>query len=202
MQDSDSIDAAKTAIRRSALTRRDAIPMPERIAAGETVAARAFPLAVGPDTTVSGFIPHLSEIDARPLMKVLADRGAKLALPVVISRGEPLVMRLWTIGAPLKSGGWGLSEPFPTSPEVLPDILLVPLLAFDRTGNRIGYGAGYFDRTITALRTLKPVTAVGVAFAAQEVAHVPVTSRDAKLDLVLTEREVIDIGPHAHSVHR
>ncbi len=126
-------------------------------------------------------------------MRVLSERGARLALPVVMGRREPLVMRAWTFGAPLKAGGWGLSEPLPSSPEVLPDILLVPLLAFDRAGNRIGYGAGYFDLTITALRAVKPVMAVGVAFAAQEVPHVPTTSRDARLDLVLTENEVIDV---------
>ena len=121
--------------------------------------------------------------------------GAKLALPVVVARGEPLIMRDWEFGAPLKAGGWGISEPPPHAPEVLPDILLVPLLAFDRTGNRIGYGAGYFDVTITSLRAQKPVTAIGVAFAPQEIAQVPITPRDAPLDMVLTEREVIDMRP-------
>ena len=143
--------------------------------------------------TVSGFIPLKSEIDVRPLMRKLAEMGAKLALPVVVGRGEPLVMRAWAFGAPLKGGGWGISEPADDAPEVYPDILLVPLLAFDRAGHRIGYGAGYYDMTITALRARKPVTAIGVAFAAQEVAQVPTTPRDARLDLVLTEREVIDL---------
>ena len=86
----------------------------------------------------------------------------------------------------------GLREPEPEADEVAPDILLVPLLAFDRTGGRIGYGGGYYDRTIAALRAKKRVIAVGIAFAAQEVAQVPVGAGDARLDLVLTEREVID----------
>jgi 5-formyltetrahydrofolate cyclo-ligase len=192
MQDSDSIEAAKIAVRRSALARRDAIPPAARATAGETIAARAFPLPVAPGTTVSGFIPHLSEIDVRPLLRVLAEKGARLALPVVMGRGEPLVMRAWTFGAPLKAGGWGLSEPPADAPEVLPDIVLVPLLAFDRAGNRIGYGAGYYDMTINRLRSRKPVVAVGIAYAAQEIARVPFTPRDAVLDLVLTERETID----------
>ncbi|HKS87769.1 MAG TPA: 5-formyltetrahydrofolate cyclo-ligase, partial [Pseudolabrys sp.] len=76
--------------------------------------------------------------------------------------------------------------------EVAPDILIVPLAAFDRSGHRIGFGAGYYDMTINSLRSRKPVTAVGIAFAAQEIPHVPATDRDARLDLVLTEREVID----------
>ncbi len=80
----------------------------------------------------------------------------------------------------------------PDAPEVCPDILLVPLAAFDRNGHRIGYGAGYYDMTINRLRAMKPVVAIGIAFAAQEIAAVPTTPRDARLDLVLTEREVID----------
>ena len=88
---------------------------------------------------------------------------------------------------------WGIREPKPEAAEVAPDILLVPLLAFDRSGNRIGYGAGYYDMTIAKLRALKPVVAVGIAYAAQEIAAVPVTPRDARLDLVLTEREMIDL---------
>ena len=81
----------------------------------------------------------------------------------------------------------------PDAPAVDPDILLVPLLAFDRLGHRLGYGAGYYDMTIAALRAKKPIVAVGIGFAAQEVEQVPITPRDARLDLVLTEREMIDV---------
>jgi 5-formyltetrahydrofolate cyclo-ligase len=102
-------------------------------------------------------------------------------------------MRAWTFGAPLASGVWGIREPTPAAPEVFPDILIVPLLVFDRRGHRIGYGAGYYDMTIARLREMKPVTAIGFAFAAQEIDVVPTTPRDARLDLVLTEREIIDL---------
>jgi len=101
-------------------------------------------------------------------------------------------MRAWAFGAPLAAGVWGIRQPPTEAPEVAPDILLVPLLAFDRTGHRIGYGAGYYDLTIAALRASKSIIAAGIAFAAQEIAEVPATPRDARLDLVLTEREVID----------
>jgi 5-formyltetrahydrofolate cyclo-ligase len=101
-------------------------------------------------------------------------------------------MRAWSFGAPLVSGVWGIREPPADAPELNPDILIVPLLAFDRRGHRIGYGAGYYDMTIARLRAMKPVTAIGIAFGSQEIAAVPTTPRDARLDLVLTERETID----------
>jgi 5-formyltetrahydrofolate cyclo-ligase len=101
-------------------------------------------------------------------------------------------MRAWEFGGPLDRGQWGIREPKPQAPEVAPDIMLVPLLAFDRRGHRIGYGAGYYDMTINRVRGLKPVIAIGVAFAAQEVPEVPASPRDERLDLVLTEREVIE----------
>jgi 5-formyltetrahydrofolate cyclo-ligase len=88
---------------------------------------------------------------------------------------------------------WGIREPKAEAPEVFPDILIVPLLLFDRAGYRLGYGAGYYDMTIARLRAMKPVTAIGLAYAAQEIADVPKTPRDARLDLVLTEREIIDL---------
>jgi 5-formyltetrahydrofolate cyclo-ligase len=125
-------------------------------------------------------------------MRKFADFGAQLALPAVAGRGKPLTMRAFTFGETLVAGVWGIREPAPDAPAVAPDILIVPLLAFDRSGQRIGYGAGYYDMTIAALRARKTIIACGVAFAAQEISGVPTTPRDVRLDLVLTEREVID----------
>ena len=124
-------------------------------------------------------MPLKSEINPVPLMRAFASAGARLALPVVAGSGKPLTMRAWNFGEPLASGVWGIREPKPEAAEVDPDILLVPLLAFDRAGHRVGYGAGYYDMTIARLRGMKPVTAIGLAFAAQEIARVPVTARDA-----------------------
>ena len=137
-------------------------------------------------------MPLKSEINPLPLLRQLAAMGASLALPAIDGRGKPLIMRAYDIGDELNTGQWNIREPKPTSPEVAPDILLVPLAAFDRSGHRIGYGAGYYDMTITRLRVMKPVTAIGLAYAAQEISQVPATPRDARLDLVLTEDEVID----------
>ncbi len=141
-------------------------------------------------------MPMKTEINPLPMMRMLAEVGMALALPVVAGRGKPLIMRAWLWGEPLGSGVWGIREPKPEAQQVDPDILLVPLLAFDRTGYRLGYGGGYYDLTIAGLRARKTVTAVGIAFSTQEVPKVPTTPRDARLDLVLTEREVIDLRGH------
>jgi 5-formyltetrahydrofolate cyclo-ligase len=188
----DPVAAAKVALRQQALARRDAIPAALRAAAAEAIAARPFPLPIAPGTIVSGFFPIRTEINPLPLMRRMAGAGAKLALPVVAGRGKPLILRAYTFGDALVSGQWGIREPGPGAPEVVPDIMIVPLAAFDRAGHRIGYGAGYYDMTITRMRELKAVAAAGIAFAAQEIDHVPATPRDARLDLVLTEREVVD----------
>jgi len=190
---SDSISDLKSVIRQDAILRRDALPAAERAKAAETIAGRAFPLAVNAGTIVSGFMPLKTEINPLPLMRKLAEEGAQLALPAIDGRGKPLIMRAFAFGDELASGQWGIREPKAGAAEIAPDILLVPLLAFDRTGHRIGYGAGYYDMTIAGLRAMKPVVAVGIAFAAQEIGEVPVTPRDARLDLVLTEREFIDL---------
>ncbi len=187
---------SKTVLRRDVVARRDALPAVTRAAAADTLAARPFPLPLAQGIIVSGFMPLKNELDPLPLMRKLAGEGARLVLPIVIGRGKPLVMREWAFGEPLVQGVWGIREPLPTAVAADPDILLVPTVAFDRTGHRIGYGAGYYDMTITQLRARKAVMAVGVAFAAQEVPAVPATPRDARLDLVLTEREVIDLRGH------
>jgi 5-formyltetrahydrofolate cyclo-ligase len=190
----DSASASiKAELRRQALARRDGLPAAARAQAAVTIAERPFPVAVAPGAIVAGFMPMKSEINPLPLMRKLADAGARLALPVVDGRGKPLIMRAWGVGEPLAAGVWGIREPPPAAPQVAPDILIVPLLAFDRSGHRIGYGAGYYDMTIAGLREQKAVVAIGIAFADQEIAAVPASPHDAPLDLVLTEREVIDL---------
>jgi 5-formyltetrahydrofolate cyclo-ligase len=187
-----STDITKAEVRRAALARRDGLPARERADAAHAVASRPFPLAVAPGAIVAGYSPMRSEINPWPLLRRLADRGARLALPVVMGRGQSLVFRAWSFGEPLGSGVWGIREPLAESPEVGPDILIVPLAAFDRSGHRIGYGAGYYDLTLAGLRGARTIVAAGLAFSAQEIAAVPSTARDERLDLVLTEHEVID----------
>ena len=184
----------KAELRQLSLAKRDAIPAEARAAAAVTIAERPFPYQIKPGMVVSAYSPMQSELNPVPLMRKLADAGATLALPVVVGRGKPLIMREWAFGQPLSTGTWGIREPTPDAAEAWPDVLLVPLACFDRKGNRIGYGAGYYDLTINRLRVLKPVVAIGLAFHAQHAAVVPSTPRDARLDLVLTERELIECG--------
>ena len=182
----------KADLRTTSLHRRDEMPAAARAAAAEAIAARPLPVTVSAGTVVSGFSAIRSEINPMPLLRRFAAAGAQLALPTIVSRGQPLRFRVFSFGQELDRGQWGIREPKPDAPEVDPDVLIVPLAAFDRRGNRIGYGAGYYDRTLHALRGKKPITAIGLAFALQEVAKIPALPHDARLDLVLTEREMID----------
>ena len=192
MPDLTDIQTAKTALRTAALALRDALPAAERQAAAAAIATRGFPVETTPGTIVSGFMPMKTEINPLPLLRKLADAGTQLALPAIAGRGKPLIMRAWKFGDPFKAGQWGIREPTADALEVAPDILIVPLACFDRAGHRIGYGAGYYDMTIERLRSLKAITAIGVAYAAQEFDEVPTTPRDARLDLVLTDRGIND----------
>jgi len=151
-------------------------------------------LDIGEPGTVSGFYPFGSEIDPRPLLARLADDRWQTALPVVIGAGKPLVFRRWRKGEPLAKGVWNIPIPPPEAPAVDPDVLLVPLLAFDRKGFRLGYGGGFYDRTIRGLRQKKPIVAVGLAYAAQEVDDVLHDELDEPLDWVLTEKGAIRCG--------
>jgi 5-formyltetrahydrofolate cyclo-ligase len=164
--------------------------------AGETLSA-LLParLVAGPGAVVSGYWPFRSEIDPRPLMRRLSQAGARLALPVTPERAShaPLTFRIWTPESVLAPGSFQVHEPPPESETVEPDLLLVPLLAFDRAGHRLGYGAGHFDRTLQRLRALKPLTAVGLAYAAQEVASLPADPHDEKLDGIVTEKAYIEV---------
>ena len=192
MSETNIVTTDKATLRSEALARRDAMPAAERVAAVEVVVQRPFPVSVKPGVIVSGYSPMKSEFNPVPLMRKFSESGAALALPVTPKRGSPLIMRAFAFGDEMASGVWGIREPKPESPEVFPDIMLVPLAAFDRNGHRIGYGAGYYDMTIARIRAMKPVVAIGIAFAAQEIERVPATAFDARLDLVLTEKETID----------
>jgi 5-formyltetrahydrofolate cyclo-ligase len=193
MTDPATLENPKVQLRANALAKRDLLAPQERQAGAEKLAARPLPVDVS-GKIVSGFMPMKNEINPLPLLRRLADAGAQLALPVIDARGKPLIMRAWKIGDELKAGQWGIRQPLPQAAQVDPDVLLVPLAAFDRAGHRIGYGAGYYDMTIRALRAKKNVVAIGIAFAAQEIARVPATARDERLDFIMTERETIALA--------
>ena len=179
-------------LRAAALARRDALSGEQRIAAAQAVALRGLPIEIMPGTVVAGYSPIRGEIDPAPLMQELAARGMRLALPVIAARDAPLGFRRWTANDKLLRGPLGILEPSPDAAEIVPDIVLVPLAAFDRSGHRIGYGAGHYDRTLARLRDSKKIIAIGLAFAVQEIETIPALPHDVALDYVLTETQLFD----------
>jgi 5-formyltetrahydrofolate cyclo-ligase len=187
------IDEAKRAMRREATTRRREMAAPGNV--GPFLIDRLLGAGVVPDgVAVSGFWPIGSEIDVRPLLLALAARGHVIGLPVVAGRDQPLVFRSWREGDAMGEGPHGIREPLESAAEVTPGVLLVPLLAFDRAGYRLGYGGGYYDRSLGELRGGGRAIAIGVAWAAQEVPAVPHDRHDQPLDWMLTEREIFQIA--------
>ncbi len=182
----------KDELRAAALARRDALDSEQRAGAAVAIAARMPPLDINSSTVVAGYAPIRSEIDPVPLMQSLARQGAALAMPAIARPDAALAFRAWKQGEALVPGAFGISEPSATAAEVVPDIVLVPLVAFDRAGHRIGYGAGYYDRTLEALRRHKTLVAVGLAFTVQEIPQVPALPHDVRLDYVLTETDLFD----------
>ena len=183
---------SKSDLRASALAARDALSSEARAAAAAAIAARGLPVAIAPGIIVSALTKIRSEITATPLSRIVASQAKWLALPAVLARGKALAFRAWSPNDRLMLGPLGILEPSPAAAEVVPDILLVPLAAFDCLGHRIGYGAGHYDFTLAHLRKVKPITAIGLAFAAQEIDAVPVLQHDERLDYVLTETRCFD----------
>ena len=189
------IPEAKAALRHAAMDRRIEAAAAAGADAGHRMRDNALSvLAPGPEAVVSGFWPMRHEIDPRPLLEAAHAAGAACCLPVVEGKAVPLVFRRWEPDDSLEPGPFGTREPHPDAETMTPTHLLVPLLVFDRRGFRLGYGGGYYDRTIAGLRLRGSVVAVGVAYAAQEVEAVPHDDLDARLDWVVTEAEAIYIG--------
>ena len=183
---------SKAELRAAALAARDALSEAQRAQAAQAIAQRGLPMELTAGTVVAGYSPIRSELDPTPLMQRLAAQGARLALPVITARGQSLRFRVWHAGDRLLPGSLGILEPSPAAAEITPDIVLVPLAAFDLAGHRIGYGAGHYDRTLAQLHKSKGFAAIGLAFAAQEVAAVPALQHDVALDYVLTESNLFD----------
>lgn len=156
-------------------------------------AARAFMDAIPVDggAVVALYYPLKDELDPGPLAEALAARGTALALPVVVRRNAPLAFRRWTPGETLVDGRYGAMTPPESAEAAMPDIVVAPLVAFDRAGARLGYGGGYYDRTLEALRATRATLAVGYAYGAQEVDVLPLAPLDQRLDWIVTERGAI-----------
>ncbi len=188
MSQAEEIGKQKQALRAELIARRAGLDARLRAAAGAAFAriGLAF-LDASPHTTiVSAFAPLPDEPRLWPLLRRLARESYRIALPVMRSKGSALMFRAWVPGDTMERRVWGIAEPTADKPELDPDILLVPLLAFDALGWRLGYGGGYYDRTLRALRARKTITAVGVGYDQQAVDAVPHLDYDERLDWVLT----------------
>jgi 5-formyltetrahydrofolate cyclo-ligase len=187
------IDPAETkkAARSAAMAVRAAAhagtPGAARLAAGHALEVIA---GLRHIAVISGYLPIRHELDPMPAMLALVGLGFRVAVPVIAGRGLPLEFRAWRPGAAVERGPFDVMVP--VDGETLePDALLVPMLAFDRRGHRLGYGGGFYDRTIATLRAHRPITALGFAYAAQEIPKMPDSDHDMQLDLIVTERGVI-----------
>jgi 5-formyltetrahydrofolate cyclo-ligase len=190
-----SLAELKRLARGKASNHRNAVHEVVGAGAGAALAARGLPVVRNSQNQiVSAFHPYLSEISTIELLAKLVAEGWTTALPIVVGKELPLMFRTWTPGESLVSGLWDIQIPADTAPEVEPDVLLVPMLAFDRKGYRLGYGGGFYDRTLAKLRAVKLVTAIGVAYAGQEIEAVPRDAHDQPLDWIMTERETFKCG--------
>ncbi len=190
-----SLAEIKRLARSKATVIRNDVHETAKLGAGAALASRGLPVARNsPNNIISAFHSFGSEISTFELFDKLVADGWITALPVVVATNTPLVFRQWKPGDALVLGRWDIQVPPMEAPEVLPDVLLVPLLAFDRKGYRLGYGGGFYDRTLERLRGLKKVTAIGIAYAGQEMDTVPRDAFDQCLDWIMTEVETFKCG--------
>lgn len=186
-----SMKQQKAHLRAEMRRRRQAFCATPGVAAGERILANFLTIAGGfglePGIAVAAYWPVGDEADVGPLLSHLHELGALCLLPVVEAAGEPLIFRRWGPGQPLEGGPLRTRQPAATAEQGIPALLLVPLLAFDRHGYRLGQGGGYYDRTLPLLRDRGRVEAIGIGYSCQEVETVPHGPTDARLDWVVTE---------------
>lgn len=181
-----TIEDAKAGLRATAHRKRAAIQSDVRREAAKAAAQHFFAhVPLSPRDIVAAYWPIRDEIDCKPVLTRLVDSGQPVCLPVVIGDELPLELRLWGEGEPLYPSGFGTLAPPEGAPIVEPDVILMPLLGFDKEGTRLGYGGGYYDRTLTRLAKI-PVL-IGFAFASQEVERIPREAHDIPLDAIVTE---------------
>jgi 5-formyltetrahydrofolate cyclo-ligase len=188
VKEEGDILAQKQALRARMRALRAGLAPDVRAAAATALAAHGLSFLAPPrrGAVISAFAPLQDELRIWPLLRRLASEGCRLALPVMQGRGKALLFRAWQAGDALEARAMGIAEPQRDKPVLVPDILIVPLLAFDPHGWRIGYGGGYYDCTLRALRAGRRISAVGVGYDQQAIDAVPHLDYDERLDWVLT----------------
>lgn len=188
-QDENPAALAKPALRRLCRARRDAVASADRAAWSRAACEHVLKLIGGlaPAGAIGGYWPIGSELDCRPALAALARQGRVIGLPVVAAAGQPLIFRCWRDGDVLEAGAHGTRHPASSQALCQPRLVLVPLLGFDPAGHRLGYGGGYYDRTLAAMRQQGPVLAVGLAYDLQALDSALAQDHDAPLDWIVTE---------------
>ncbi len=181
----------KAKLRRVVMARRRETHIARNAQAAPELAKRLVTEIAPHGKTIAGYRPLGEELDCRPALEALRAVGATVALPVVAGQGQVLIFRNWLPGDTLEPGPFGTFHPTTRAALAAPSILLLPLIAFDGTGQRLGYGAGYYDRTISALRQSGQILAVGIAYDEQEVETVPTDPHDQRMDAVITDRRTL-----------
>ncbi len=188
----DTFVLDKNTLRVRALGARKAIPQQQAETAAQALAVNLFKCIPPTLRVVAGYIAIHSEINVALALNALHTRGHTLCLPVVIAPGQALIFRKWKPGDPLEKGAYGIDVPPSSAEELIPDAVIVPLAAFDAAGHRLGYGAGYYDKTIAKMRAQKKdIALIGAAYAQQQVERIPIDEHDRKLDVVVTEKGIV-----------
>lgn len=192
MPASSEVSVAKSRMREAAKAVRKQAAASHSESAARVFASHGIGFAgINPPAIVSGYQPIGDEADISAMMAGLSRAGFQIALPVMVGKGQPLEFRAWSPGDTLDEVQWGIQEPGDDASVLLPDVMLCPLLAFDAAGYRLGYGGGYYDRSLAEIRARKPVITIGIAFNEQQVDAVPRDTYDQRLDWILTPS-----GPH------
>lgn len=179
----------KQTLRKQFMAARQAIDTTMASRAAQAVAMHLIE-TIPTHVLVAGYAPIRAELDIFPALELLAHKGRDTALPTTVD--QQLVFRAWRPGEPLARGKYNIREPLPSAIEVTPAIVLVPLVAFDDKGHRLGYGAGYYDRLIARTREQKkPVQFIGVAYSQQRAPRIPAEAHDERLDAVVTEKGLV-----------
>jgi 5-formyltetrahydrofolate cyclo-ligase len=188
--DADVLD--KNTLRARALGARKAIAREQAEMAAQALAVNLFKTIPANAVVVAGYIAIHHEISVALAMNALSARAHTLCLPVVTATGQALIFRKWKPGDPLEKGAYGIDVPLASAEEVLPDVVIVPLAAFDLAGHRLGYGAGYYDKTIAKMRAQKKdILLIGAAYAQQQIPYIPIDEHDRKLDAIATEKGIL-----------
>jgi 5-formyltetrahydrofolate cyclo-ligase len=194
MAPAENSTALKAKLRAQALANRTTMSEEEVFERSGIICQRFLDtISTHKESIVAAYLPIMHEVDPTIILVHLAKAGVQCALPVVVKKAQPLDFITWVPGGPLKTGAFGTLVPL-SGEKCQPDLLIVPLLGFDREGYRLGFGGGYYDRSLEHLSQKRTVLSVGLAFCEQELHDLPHEGHDQRLDWIITDREAVKVA--------